>query len=65
MTLAHSNDVKLVVNNTYSLTQTTIKLIFNTDIKEVFIIESLLKLLKSLAMNNLFSVENCFSVQDY
>jgi len=60
--IAHSIDVKLVINNTYSLTQTTIKLIFSSDLRDILMIESLLKLLKSLALNNLFSVENCFSV---
>lgn len=52
----------MTLNNSYALTQKTIKIyLANQEINETSFYESCLRLLKSLALHNLFSVEKCFN----
>lgn len=72
LTIAHPNDIKLILPNSTSLTQKTFKIIMaNPSSHDVSFYESCFRLLKSLAVQNLFSIEKCFQngfiniIEDY
>ena len=61
--LAHPNEIKHILSNNILLTQKIIKIILtNSGLKDINFYECCLRLLKSLAKQNLFAIEKIFSM---